>query len=194
MISADNLDVLFEALVAHLDRSDGPTFELVVCGGSALLAHGLITRATRDVDVVALRDGPDLLTAQPLPEEIRSASERVAADFGLPPDWINGGPTSLLTFGLPEGCLERVHSKPFGKRLVLHWLARKDLIALKLYALADTGPGRHLSDMEALVPSMDELSWATQWVLTQDDSEGFKTLLGAALRALGVTDASRILG
>lgn len=54
-------------------------FELVVVGGSGLLALGEIERSTRDVDLVALREGEELGTAKPLPDPLHRAAERVAA-------------------------------------------------------------------------------------------------------------------
>ena len=43
-------------------------YELVVIGGSALLATGLTRRATRDVDLVSLLDGGALIDPRPLPD------------------------------------------------------------------------------------------------------------------------------
>lgn len=37
-----------------LGIAHAPRFELVVCGGSALIATGLVRRTTRDVDIVAM--------------------------------------------------------------------------------------------------------------------------------------------
>jgi hypothetical protein len=52
-----------------------------VVGGSALLALGLISRATRDVDVLAIVDGEELTSAQPLPAALVGAAQTVARDF-----------------------------------------------------------------------------------------------------------------
>lgn len=53
---------------ARLDLAQAPAIGLVVCGGSALVAPGLIQRTTRDVDVLALMNpGGDLICPDPLP-------------------------------------------------------------------------------------------------------------------------------
>jgi Nucleotidyltransferase of unknown function (DUF6036) len=86
----------------------GQHYELVVVGGSALLALELVERTTRDVDVVALRHAGSLSKADPLPPDLIDARSRVASDFGLSEDWLNPGPASLIDLGLPEGFLRRV--------------------------------------------------------------------------------------
>src|SRR6266511_9371 len=79
---------VLRALGEQLDAA-GERFELVVIGGSGLLALGLIERATRDVDVVALlRDG-ELSDPRPLPSALLQARDRVRRDFGLASDWLN---------------------------------------------------------------------------------------------------------
>lgn len=57
----------------------------MVVGGSGLLAIGAVERATRDVDVVALRNADGLRNPDPLPAALQAARERVARDFSLPP-------------------------------------------------------------------------------------------------------------
>jgi hypothetical protein len=76
----------------------GQRYELVVIGGSGLLALGIIERSTRDVDLLALRSGDELNRAKPLPANLEAARDRVARDFSLPDDWLNPGPTDLLEF------------------------------------------------------------------------------------------------
>ena len=122
------LTALGEQLAAQTDES----FALVVCGGSALQALGLVQRTTRDVDVLALLRADDfgdplLVTAEPLPPLLLEASRIVGEDFKLPKDWLNNGPTDLLREGLPEGCAQRLHTFSYGKSLKVHFLDRIDL-------------------------------------------------------------------
>ena len=180
------LSALGEQLQGHGER-----FELVVIGGSGLLALGEIKRSTRDVDLVALRKGEDLGPAEPLPDALRRAAERVARDFGLDAGWLNGGPTSLLDLGLPEGFLERLDSRHYGDTLTVHFASRYDQIHFKLYAMVDEGgPGKHEKDLLALAPSEAELFAAARWSLTHDSSAGYRANLLLALRHLGVSDAT----
>ncbi len=65
----DLLVALDEQLAATGDR-----FELVVTGGFALIALGLVDRATKDIDVVALRTAEGLVEAKPLPEALAAAA------------------------------------------------------------------------------------------------------------------------
>ncbi len=90
----DLLHALADQLAAH-----GEHYTLAVVGGSALLALGLVSRATRDVDVLAIVEDRGLVSAQPLPaalldaarwsrshdpsEGYRSVLERVLAHFGV---------------------------------------------------------------------------------------------------------------
>lgn len=46
----------FRLLSGRLALAGSPVFHFVVCGGTALVAMGLVSRATRDVDIVALLD------------------------------------------------------------------------------------------------------------------------------------------
>jgi hypothetical protein len=187
-IDRDAADRLLSALARHLSLA-GARVELVVIGGTALIALGLLERATRDVDVVALLVGGSLVSATPLPRPLVEARDRVAADFGLDEQWLNGGPAGLLRWGLPEGFLDRLTARSYGDWLTVHFASRFDLIHFKLYALVDQGPGRHEADLLALSPQPDELLAAASWARTHDPSDGFARELTAALRHLGVENA-----
>ncbi len=186
--NAEHVDRLLDALSEQLGRNRGQ-YELVVVGGSALLALGLISRPTKDVDVVALREADVLKKADPLPLEIREARDRVGRDFGLPEEWLNAGPASLIDLGLPDGFLDRVETRSFGRPLTVHFASRLDQIHFKLYALVDQGAGRHEQDLRALNPAADELVRAARWTRTHDPSPSFREMLERALRYLGVEDA-----
>jgi len=164
--------------------------ELVVIGGSALLAVGLISRPTRDVDVVALLAGRTLVDPRPLPDELIAARDRVARDFGLPETWLNAAPADLLDFGLPEGFVERLERYDYGGSLTVHFASRFDQIHFKLYAMADQGAGKHEADLRALSPTRAELLAAARWTRTHDPSEGFREQLLAALAYMGVEDVA----
>lgn len=180
---------LLDALGEQLG-SAGSSYELVIVGGSALLALGLITRPTKDVDVVALRSGLGLRPANPLPRPLLVARDRVARDFQMPTDWLNDGPASLLSFGLPDGFLSRASRDDHGPALTVWYASRLDQVHLKLYAAVDQGPGKHEADLRALQPTRNELLKAARWTLTHDPSPGYRHVLEQALVALGVADAS----
>jgi Nucleotidyltransferase of unknown function (DUF6036) len=174
---------LGEQLVAARAR-----VELVVIGGSALLAVGLIDRPTRDVDIVALLAGETLVDPRPLPAALVAARDRVARDFNLPENWLNAAPSDLLTLGLPDGFVERVERHHYGDALTIYFASRYDQIHFKLYAMVDQGAGKHEADLRALSPTQDELVAAARWTRTHDPSEGFREQLLAALGYLGVND------
>ena len=178
------LDALGEQLVVL-----GVDYELVVVGGSALLALGLVTRPTQDVDLVALRDGEALRSVVPLPEPLQIARDRVARDLDLPQEWLNAGPAALLDFGLPEGFLSRAERHDHGPALTVWYASRFDQIHFKLYATVDQGAGKHEADLRALDPSAEELLAAARWTRTHDPSEGYRMVLGQVLVAFGVEDA-----
>jgi hypothetical protein len=183
----DVADALLSALAEQLAAAD-ERFELVVIGGSGLLALGLVERSTRDVDIVALREGSGLQGASPLPAALRTARDKVARDFDLPESWLNPGPSDLLDFGLPEDFSDRLASRSYGEGLVVHFASRLDQIHFKLYAAVDQGPGKHSRDLEAMAPTDEEMLQAARWTLTHDPSPEFKEVLKRVLSHYGVDD------
>lgn len=75
--------------VGDLLEAEDETVRLVIVGGASLNLAGLVDRATDDVDVVAWaepsRERTTLIRADPMPEVLEEAVERVARDFGLDP-------------------------------------------------------------------------------------------------------------
>jgi hypothetical protein len=172
-----------------LDR--GHRFEVVAIGGGGLLLIGLIDRPTKDLDLVALRTGNSLAPVGILPGALAEAVEDVARVLGLAPNWLNGGPDSLLRFGLPENFITRVELRIFGG-LEISLASRFDQIHFKLYAAADDKPGgKHHVDLQRLTPTADELRAAARWARTHDPSEGFAIMLGGVLRAFGLNDEGK---
>jgi hypothetical protein len=185
----DAANDLLSALAEQLAALDAP-YDLAVVGGSALLALGLISRPTKDVDVVGILEPAGLRAADPLPNQLTAARDLVARDFQVPQNWLNGGPTSLLDLGLPEGFLERASVRPYGTHLTVLFASRVDQIHLKLYAMVDAGgPGKHEQDLRALKPEPHELIAAARWSMTHDFSDEHRDALVKALRHLGVEDA-----
>jgi hypothetical protein len=180
----DALSALSETLEGrHLE------YELVAVGGSSLVMLGLITRATRDLDIVAVVEAGRYVGAGNLPRPLVDAVRDVGEVLGIGVDWLNSGPSGLLDFGLPEGFAERAEVRSFGA-LTLHLASRFDQIYLKLYAAADEGPrGKHVDDLRALVPSHKELRGAAAWARSHDPSPAFREELLAAFRFFGADDA-----
>lgn len=185
--SKDAADRLFVALGEQLAAAQ-ERYELVVIGGSGLLALGIIERSTRDVDLLALRSGDKLDSAKPLPKKLATARDRVARDFSLPSDWLNPGPTDLLTLGLPDGFIDRLERRNYGDSLSVYLASRYDQIHFKLYALVDQGPGKHEDDLRTLSPTEEELLAAAHWSRSHDPSEGYAQMLRGVLTHLGVDD------
>jgi hypothetical protein len=168
----------------------GESYTLAVVGGSALLALGLISRPTRDVDILAIVENQELVSAQPLPVTLLDAAHTVARDFGLPDGWLNPCPTSLLDLGLPDGFSERAQHRIYGPGLEILFASRIDQIHLKLYATVDQGAGKHLDDLEALEPTHQELLDAARWSRSHDPSEGYLNVLKQVLAHFGVDNGN----
>jgi hypothetical protein len=179
------LEQALTLLERRLSRGKNPPLELVVCGGSALIATGLVTRTTKDVDVLALMDSAsNLIDPSPLPSYLISAAKIVAQNLNLPEDWLNTGPADLFRMGLPEGFEDRLICHEIGPSLKVHFISRLDQIHFKLYASVDRG-GYHIEDLLALNPSQNELIKAGQWSRTHDVSDGYAMLLSDLLNQLG---------
>ncbi len=190
LIGTENLERALRLLAARLDLAQTEPIRLVVCGGSALIALGLIERTTKDVDVVALMDsGHSLMSPAPLPESLLKAVKEVARDLGLADNWLNNGPSSdeggLFQLGLPEGLADRLDERVYGPRLTIYFIGRFDQIHFKLYAAADSGDGTHLNDLLLLEPADDEIEAAVRWAMTHDVSPGFRMILKDMLRQIG---------
>jgi hypothetical protein len=174
------------ALAAFLEDANAPAERLVIIGGSALLALGLVFRTTKDVDILANYDPESgLVDARPMSRTLQAAALKVATELRLDPHWLNLGPASQMDTGLPEGFEQRLVKREYGPSLTIYLPDRLDLIHLKLFAIIDQGPGRHVNDFLALSPTEDEVLQAARWVLGQDASEVFPSLVKNALSELG---------
>ena len=193
--SKKDVDVILSALGEHLAYSVKEPVELLVCGGSALHILGLVKRTTKDVDVLAYvkRDEAgniELIKAEPLIPELTAAVRKVARDFNLPEAWLNAGPASAVDLGLPKNVMERVITRQYGQKLIVHFLGRYDQIHFKLYAAVDQGAGKHLDDLIALNPTAEELENAARWSMTHDISDGYRQNLKTLLDYLGYKNVS----
>jgi hypothetical protein len=193
MAQAMNRSALESALGAlgEVLAQRGLAYEVVLVGGGNLLLRGIISRPTKDGDLLGqrLEDGR-IVQIRRLPDGLSRAVADVASAYGLAGDWLNIGPEALLELGLPPGFAERLSRRDFGALTI--WVAGTyDLICFKLYAAADHWPtrDRHLADLRALKPRRAQLLSAALWTRTHDSSPDFRTLLVAVLADLGVADA-----
>ena len=185
-ISSDSLIEALSALGAFLEEAHAEPESFVLIGGSALLALGLVSRTTRDADIMAGVDAErGLVDPRPMSPALQAAAFRVARELDLDEHWLNTGPADQLVAGLPEGFLGRLTARRFGPCLTIHLPDRYDLIHLKLFAAVDQGPGRHVRDLVALAPTDEELLAAARWVLTQDAGEVFPAIVRDALKQMG---------
>jgi len=178
------LNELLDAVGAHLEEA-GESASIVVVGGSTLAVRGWVDRTTKDVDVIAQSIRSDgertLVPASPLPDALVRAALRVAEDYGLPVDWMNTVIGAQWAFGLPPGFAAEVEWRDYGS-LEVGFAGRSSLIALKLFAVVDSGiESVHFQDLLALEPTADELTEAETWVLGQDAGTQFPRLLKEAL-------------
>src|SRR6266699_923496 len=101
--------------IARFDQflaEQGLLFEAIVIGGAALGLLGIVSRQTRDCDILR----------PPLPPEIREAATAFATMMRaqgevLDDDWLNNGPASLAD-ALPEGWSERLQPAYRGRAIV----------------------------------------------------------------------------
>ncbi len=184
-IEQKNVEKIFEALNSQIGAHNGILIKLVVCGGTALTVLNLVNRTTKDVDVLGLvvenTKNISVKRIENFPEWFEESAKVVQRDFGLSDNWINLGPASQVELGLPDGFEGRLVKKRYGKYLTVYFISRLDQIYFKLYAAVDSND-YHTDDLFALKPTDKEIEMATQWVLTQDVSEGFRFLLKDFLR------------
>jgi hypothetical protein len=190
MFASDSLRRALD-MVGALLADDGQTVEVVVIGGGALLLDGVIQRPTKDLDAVAIVEDDRYQTARPFPEPLREAVIAVADLLGLAADWFNGGPTSQLRQGLPDGFASRTRRIAFGG-LTVQVAGRFDQICLKLYAAADHAPGsKHVADLRSLAATAEELRRAAIWVKTQDASPDFERFVDQVVEHLEASHDDR---
>lgn len=161
--------------------SRGLRLDAVVIGGAALELLGVISRPTRDCDILH----PSLPSA--IVEAAREfARQTRAGGEALDEDWLNNGPEQLAQV-LPPGWQQRTQSAFSGTALSLRALGRLDLLCTKLFALCDRGTD--LADCLALAPSPAELTEASEWVQQQDSNPDWPAHVAAVL-----DDLARRLG
>lgn len=183
IIDIGKLTEALNLLNEQLILSNAPLTGLVVCGGSALIATGLVPRTTRDVDILALMNENELKDSEPLPDCLLNAARNVGRILNLPADWLNNGPSSQFKMGLPDGFQRRLQSVIVGEKLSIHYFGRYDQIFFKTYASVNRG-GYHVSDLRALNPTETELIEAAKWCMTQDVSCEFREIMKDMFRKL----------
>jgi len=155
----------------------GLRLDAIVIGGAALNLLGIISRATKDCDILD----------PPMPALIADAARSFAAEsrkrgMELQDDWLNNGPASLVSV-LPPGWRERLQPVFSGISIELRCLGRMDLLRSKLFALCDRG--FDLGDCLALAPAADELGAILPWLEQQDGNPAWPAHVRATLVDLG---------
>lgn len=163
----------FDACLVGLDLR----LDAIVVGGSALALLGVISRQTRDFDIIAPEIPPAILEAAKA-----FAREQRKLGVELLDDWLNNGPMQLGEV-LLDGWRLRVVRAFEGKALILQSLGRADLLKTKLFALCDRGTD--LPDCIDLAPTAAELAEALPWVALQDANPDWPTHVAATLADLG---------
>lgn len=185
-LAPETLQSALDALAGFLEADGAAPETLVVIGGSALITLGIVSRTTKDVDIMAgVHPERGLVDPRPMSDALRAAAGKVARELQLDPHWLNTGPADQVLAGLPEGFLSRLSRRDYGPCLTIYYPDRFDLIHLKLFAIMDQGPGRHVKDLQALQPTEEEIIAAARWVLTQDAGEVFPQIVRNTLTALG---------
>lgn len=188
-----NADAIVEALKRLSQKmvyAQCDPIELVICGGAGLILTGLISRATKDVDIVALahRNGAQLeiLQDRRLPKELTQMIADVGRELGIDHDWLNFAASPLLRFGLPPHLATRLTRKSYGACLTAHFISRLDQVYFKIYAAMHPNQGhRHLSDLLDLKPTADEVEKVVGWLLARKPSRQFKNTLKQILERIG---------
>ena len=135
-------------------------FEGVVIGGAALNLLGVVSRLTKDCDILT----PEI--SKEIAGESHAFALQVRTRGGtLQDDWLNNGPASLRS-QLLAGWDDRLQTAFAGKAITLRSLGRQDLLCAKLFALCDRGID--LGDCIALAPSPGELATILPWLERQD--------------------------
>lgn len=146
-------------------------------GGAALNLLGVISRPTKDCDILHPQLPPEIArAARAFADEMREAGEI------LDGDWLNNGPSSLTKL-LPSRWEDRLQPAFAGAALVLQSLGRSDLLCTKLFALCDRG--LDLADCVALGPSPSELQVVLPWLEWQDAHPDWPTHVRSTLADLG---------
>lgn len=167
--SADLIRTALAALDAEFVRR-GLTHEFVVIGSSSLLLQGISIRPTNDVDVLGrVGGGGTVESMSPLPSQVLDAAQAVASALAMEGDWFGDDRTiGIVEAGLPEGFVARLTRLQIGPALSLLLPARRDLIAFKIDAGANSGDvlgnSKHHEDLEALAPTDEELDLAITWM------------------------------
>jgi hypothetical protein len=145
---------------------NGRRVELVVVGGSALSANGMLGRPTRDVDLLAVRREGTLHHPRPLGADLVAAQRRVMARFGLSDEFLDlGVPAHMLEYGLPAGLDDRLETVQYGPSLTVHFVSRVDHVYFKYLAMVENADERekHEGDLLRLEPTPAELLAACAW-------------------------------
>jgi hypothetical protein len=163
----------FDAFLA----AEGLRFEGVVIGGTALGLLGVITRHTRDCDILHPELPADIAQAA-----LRFAQAQRLLGDTLNDDWLNNGPASLMR-DLPQGWAARLVPAFVGKAMTLSCLGRLDLLRSKLFALCDRGID--LPDCLALAPTSSELAELEPWLAERDSNPQWTAHVREVLGDLG---------
>ena len=168
MSEGDELNRALALLGELLEARKLPPVDLVVCGGAALREAGIVSRVTKDVDVMARRGDVDreLMSAWPLPEELKEAVADVAAELHLPQDWLNASTSMLMVplDDLPGNLWTEVIEKEFGSCLRIGFVGRVGQLYLKTYAVIGREKLRDLEDLKALAPTSGEWRAVVAWL------------------------------
>jgi hypothetical protein len=188
MLNKQKLEEALNLLNNRLELAKASPVHIIACGGSALIITGIVGRTTKDIDVLGImktfEGKKEILKPEPLPEVLQKSILEVADTLGIDKNWLNTGPKDLLKYGLPEGFLERLEKREYGRLLTVYFAGRIDQIYFKVYAAVDSGPGRHVDDLLLLQPTVDEIEKAAKWAMTHDPSEPFRNTLKEMLRVL----------
>ncbi len=162
---------------------------LVVCGGAALRAAAIVSRVTRDVDVLAQRgeiDG-ELSSAYPMPESLKVAVAEVATELKLPANWLNASSSMLIgdLRDLPTEVWQDMRTKSYGPRLRISYMGRAGLIVLKFKAAIGRLEDRDLDDLKALAPDAATCQCVVAWLNRHGMDVTSETRLQQILTTLG---------
>lgn len=136
------------------------SFHGIAIGATALNLLGVVTRYTRDCDILdPVIPGEILEAAKAFAVEMRASGNHIRED------WFNNGPISLKR-QLPPNWMQRLVPLYKGKALTLETLGRSDLLKSKLFAYCDRTTDK--DDCIALKPTQQELQDALGWVQYQD--------------------------